>query len=148
MSRVGVTFNGNGEVAEYEFEPLEADLQTGLARQLARDDEIKHRLRANGKDPLRFSFEERARMQFPAKPSLNGASRNGKPSRQVLATAAVKVERSEVDWLAAGRVPRGMVTVLAGLGGLGKSQFTCLLAARNSRGELGEVAATLILLRR
>jgi putative DNA primase/helicase len=73
------------------------------------------------------------------------ASRNGKrPPRRVLATAAAQVERSQVEWLDPGRVPVGQVTVLAGVGGLGKSQWTCLLAGRLSRGELGEPAVSLI----
>jgi AAA domain len=43
-----------------------------------------------------------------------------------------------------GRVPIGLVTVLAGQGGLGKSQWTTLLPARLSRGEFGEPGASLV----
>jgi hypothetical protein len=66
------------------------------------------------------------------------------PGRRVLATPARQVERSQVDWLEPGRVPVGQVTVVAGIGGVGKSQWTCLLAARVSRGELGQRGAVLI----
>lgn len=51
--------------------------------------------------------------------------------RQVVAVPASQVKREQVEWLERGRVPVGMVTVLAGVGGLGKSTWTCLLAARN-----------------
>lgn len=44
----------------------------------------------------------------------------------------------------AGRVPLGLVTVLCGIAGLGKSSWTCLLAGRLSLGELGPPATTLI----
>jgi len=57
--------------------------------------------------------------------------------------AAIKRERTE--WLEPGRIPVGGVTILGGDPGLGKSQWTCLLAARLSRGELGPAAASLML---
>jgi hypothetical protein len=66
------------------------------------------------------------------------------PKRRLLATPAAKIQREQVEWLEPGRVPIGLVTVLAGVGGLGKSQWTCLLAARLSRGELGDPGVTLI----
>ncbi len=66
------------------------------------------------------------------------------PARRVLTTSARQVERSQVDWLEPGRIPLGQVTVVAGVGGMGKSQFTCLLAARVSRGELGAAGDVLI----
>lgn len=56
-----------------------------------------------------------------------------------------EIERGRVEWLDPGRVPIGGVTVLFGDPGLGKSQWTCLLAARLSRGELGPPAASLML---
>jgi hypothetical protein len=123
MNRVDVRFDERGEIIDHWISPL-------------RDAEFEARLDFVG------SLLPTAKAASAS--SQNGASPNGSLSRRVLATAAVEVERSEVDWLDPGRVPRGMVTVLAGLGGLGKSQFTCLLAARNSRGELGDTSATLI----
>jgi hypothetical protein len=68
----------------------------------------------------------------------------GAPKRRLVTTPAAKIQREQVEWLEPGRVPIGLVTVLAGVGGLGKSQWTCLLAARLSRGELGEPGVTLI----
>jgi len=47
-----------------------------------------------------------------------------------------EIRRESVDWLLPGRVPLGMLTLLIGDGGLGKSLFTCMLAAQLSRGEL------------
>jgi hypothetical protein len=47
MSRVHVDWTENGEVAEYQLDPP-PDLATGLARQLAEDDQIKRRMRASG----------------------------------------------------------------------------------------------------
>jgi RecA-family ATPase len=64
--------------------------------------------------------------------------------RRLMGIPASQIERKQVRWFANGRVPIGYVTVLGGYGGLGKSQWTCLLASKLSRGELGEPAVTLI----
>jgi hypothetical protein len=53
------------------------------------------------------------------------------PQRRAIATMAAEVQRERVEWLSPGRVPLRMVTVLAGVGGLGKSQWSALLAAEN-----------------
>jgi len=66
-------------------------------------------------------------------------------TRRGVATSAARIKREPVEWLDPGRVPLGLVTVLAGVGGLGKSQWSCALAGRVSRGELGSAAATLLL---
>jgi hypothetical protein len=65
-------------------------------------------------------------------------------TRRIVTARAAEVGRVGVEWLSPGRVPIGLVTVLAGLGGVGKSQWACLLAAQLSRGELGEPAESLI----
>jgi len=144
MSRVHVDWTENGEVAEYQLDPP-PDLATGLARQLAEDDQIKRRMRASGQDPLKMSFEERMRWIAPTNgASANGHSKNGKPSRRVLTTTALQVERAQAKWLDDCCVPLGKVTIVAGPGGVGKSQWTCLLAGQLSRGELGDPAASLI----
>lgn len=118
----------------------------GGSNALRRDDEVKHQLRAIGKDPSEYTFEERQRMVFSPDGQL--VSQNGTEpkmlARRVLATPAAEVERSQVEWLEPGRIPRAQVTVVAGIGGLGKSQLTCALAARNSRGEFGVASASLI----
>lgn len=44
------------------------------------------------------------------------------------------VKKSEVDWLWVNKIPRGKLTLLTGDGGVGKSFFTCYLAAAMSRG--------------
>src|SRR5438105_77695 len=46
------------------------------------------------------------------------------------------IRRERVQWLYDNRVPRGMLTVLTGMQGDGKSMWTCMLAALGSRGEL------------
>jgi putative DNA primase/helicase len=53
------------------------------------------------------------------------------PQRRAIATMAANIQRERVQWLSMGRVRVRMVTVLAGVGGLGKSQWTTLLAADN-----------------
>jgi AAA domain-containing protein len=65
-------------------------------------------------------------------------------SRRVAATPFSQIERKRVEWLDQGRVPIGLVTILGGYGGLGKSQWEIGLCARLSRGELGEPAVSLI----
>src|SRR5437868_2982020 len=74
---------------------------------------------------------ERAGVEVPAPHLQVVAARRG------VAIPASQIRRERIAWLDAGRVPLGLVTVLAGIGGLGKSQWTCLLAGRLSRGELG-----------
>jgi len=51
--------------------------------------------------------------------------------RRAIARAASEVHRETVEWLEPERLPLRMVTVLAGVGGLGKSQLSCLFAANN-----------------
>jgi RecA-family ATPase len=51
--------------------------------------------------------------------------------RRATATKASAIQREVVEWLLPGRIPLRMVTVLAGIGGLGKSTYTALLAAAN-----------------
>jgi hypothetical protein len=58
------------------------------------------------------------------------------PRRRGYAVAARDVRRERVKWLSPGRVPYQSVTVVAGIGGLGKSQWTLLLAAGNDGGTL------------
>jgi AAA domain-containing protein len=52
--------------------------------------------------------------------------------RRAIARAASEVHREMVEWLEPERLPLRMVTVLAGVGGLGKSQLSCLFAANNA----------------
>jgi excisionase family DNA binding protein len=67
-----------------------------------------------------------------------------RPERRAIATPFAQIKREAVQWLDPGRIPVGMVTVLAGIGGLGKSQWTDLLAARLSRGEFGKPGVSLL----
>lgn len=53
--------------------------------------------------------------------------------RSLSVAALDQVQKSEVQWLWPGRIPRGKVTLLTGDPGLGKSFITMDLAARVSR---------------
>jgi hypothetical protein len=57
---------------------------------------------------------------------------------------ATGIHREKLSYLEPGRIPLGLVTVVGGYGGLGKSQYTCLLAAKLSRGEYSQPAAAMI----
>jgi AAA domain len=66
------------------------------------------------------------------------------PGRQAALFRAREIRRERLRYLEPGRIPFGLVTVLGGYAGLGKSQYTCLLAAGLSRGEYGDPAASVI----
>ena len=68
------------------------------------------------------------------------------PERRPVTTVASSVHREIQRYLEPGRAPLGLVTVVGGYGGLGKSQWSILLAGRLSRGDLlgGTPAATVI----
>ncbi|MFI4854807.1 MAG: AAA family ATPase [Phycisphaerales bacterium JB065] len=57
-----------------------------------------------------------------------------KPSTSLMVRNFADIEREEVEWLWPGVIPLGKVTLIAGNPGLGKSFFTCDLAARASTG--------------
>jgi hypothetical protein len=64
-----------------------------------------------------------------------------RPGGRIVLTSAESIRPQPVRWLDADRVPSGAVTLVAGEPGLGKSTWTCDLAARASRGKLaGDVA--------
>jgi hypothetical protein len=114
--------------------------------------ETSHLVSGNGRPPLIDSDGVWSTEHDPSlvEPSPFGelavapAVANGSKKRRLLATPAAQIERQQVEWLETGRVPVGLVTVLAGMGGLGKSQWACWEAAKLSRGELGEPAVTLL----
>jgi hypothetical protein len=60
------------------------------------------------------------------------------------AVPVAEFKRERVEWLLAPVIPLAAVTMLVGDPGLGKSMLTCLLAARLSRGDLGEPGTTLM----
>jgi putative DNA primase/helicase len=66
-------------------------------------------------------------------PSAPG-TRSVESRRRVRLTCAVDLEPRAVDWLWSGRVPLGMITMLAGDPKLGKSYVTLAMAAALSRG--------------
>jgi hypothetical protein len=66
------------------------------------------------------------------------------PARRAVGAPATDIHRERLTYLEPGRIPLGLVTVVGGYGGLGKSQYTGLLAAKLSRGEYGAPAASMI----
>lgn len=66
------------------------------------------------------------------------------PDRRAVFVNSSEVERVRLRYLAPARVPLGLVTILAGYGGLGKSQWSIDLAGKVSRGDYGEPAAVVI----
>jgi AAA domain len=119
-------------------------VEDALTEQLARAE----RLKELGWDPNKIPWNDHpAVIGGGLKPPVSArlSANGGDPAkRRLVATRASQIQRKRVEWLEPGRVPIGLVTVVAGVGGLGKSQWTCLLAARLSRGDLGEPGATLI----
>jgi hypothetical protein len=108
---------------------------------------------ANGRtlDVSERAFESRVTASRPEDLALDASSAIIPPStaispRRAVATPASEIRRERVTHLDPGRVPFRMVTVLAGNPGLGKSQWSCALAARVSRGEHGRPPATVLLL--
>jgi putative DNA primase/helicase len=67
----------------------------------------------------------------PPPGKLDNRTNEREAARRAIAVPASHIHREQVEWLEPGRVPLRMVTVLAGIGGLGKSQLACLFAARN-----------------
>jgi hypothetical protein len=66
------------------------------------------------------------------------------PERRAVALPASGIRMERLSYLEPGRIPLGLVTVVGGYAGLGKSQYTCLLAANLTRGEYGAPAAAMI----
>ena len=78
--------------------------------------------------------------------SGGGSSAAAVQVRSQLAPMALsELEPQPVTWLWPKRIPLGAITVVAGEPGLGKSLLTLNLAARLSRGDLGEFGNSLLL---
>ncbi len=82
--------------------------------------------------------------------SVNGAAPETAPvasqadgGREVVLRAASSIEPCSPSWVFKDRVPQGLVTILAGKEGLGKSSLTIELLAQATRGELaGDLEGT------
>jgi hypothetical protein len=84
--------------------------------------------------PTAASSLERA-VPDPPQPTPNHHGENAaEPERRLRLTCAVNLAPREVEWLWAGRVPLGMITMFAGDPKLGKSYVTLAMAAAVSRG--------------
>jgi hypothetical protein len=69
--------------------------------------------------------------------SRNGSARAAAPTSRVIQLRPLaSVEPRTVRWLKPNTIPRGALTLVAGLGGLGKSTLLMAVAAECSRGEL------------
>lgn len=55
-----------------------------------------------------------------------------------------QVTPRQVQWLVPGMIPLRTITLVAGVGGLGKSTWLCAVAAQLSKGDLGEPGDTII----
>lgn len=91
-----------------------------------------------------MSLPEGYRTTFALETSNHDGAKTDKPTRRAVARSASSIRRERLSYLEPGRIPLGLVTVLGGYAGLGKSQYTCLTTAKLSRGEYGEPAAALI----
>ncbi|MCW3048008.1 MAG: hypothetical protein JWO74_2292 [Solirubrobacterales bacterium] len=65
--------------------------------------------------------------------SRGGGDSSASTGRRLQVTWASQVKPESVEFMEDGRIPIGKLTVLAGDPGLGKSQYTCLIAAKMSR---------------
>lgn len=88
-----------------------------------------------------FVFHEGGRWHFEG-PSVNGHERGSITLRN-----AADVSMQQVQWIERGRIPLGEITVVAGIGGLGKSLWMCHLFARITRGhsDLGRPKSVVLL---
>lgn len=73
---------------------------------------------------------------YAAVPVSPAAGGEGGPSTKVLLTQAASITMRGTKWLYRGRIPVGMVTLLAGREGIGKSTVSLDIAARLTRGTL------------
>jgi AAA domain len=69
---------------------------------------------------------------------------NGKAPKYLMLRALADVEARQVRFLVPGLIPLRTLTLVAGVGGLGKSTWLAGIAARVSRGDLGEPGAVII----
>jgi len=75
-----------------------------------------------------------------------GAAGGSSRSRRPKLVRAGAIEPQKLDWLWKDRIPAGMLTVLAGSPGLGKSLLTAELAARVTQGRIGGGPADVLFL--
>jgi archaellum biogenesis ATPase FlaH len=71
-------------------------------------------------------------------------SENGIAPKYLLLRALADVQARQVRFLVPGLIPIRALTLVAGVGGLGKSTWLAGIAARVSRGELGEAGSVII----
>jgi len=58
---------------------------------------------------------------------------------------ASRIRPAQVEWVWCERIPRGLLTLLMGSAGLGKTTLSCELSARVTRGQLGSEPAPVII---
>jgi hypothetical protein len=86
-------------------------------------EQAQQALKSRNMDTLRRVFEE-------------GASRGGVGSSGVRLTSASSFAMKGTKWLSKGRIPAGMISLIAGREGIGKSTVSLDIAARLTRGTL------------
>ncbi len=65
---------------------------------------------------------------------LTGSAEADDEGTEIIARPVSDIEAEPVEWLEEGTIPIGVITLLAGREGLGKSQEACRVAARTTRG--------------
>ncbi|MBX6370152.1 MAG: AAA family ATPase [Rhodospirillales bacterium] len=83
---------------------------------------------------------EAQRRQAAESADARAAGEPARPAggRRLRLRSVATVEPRQVRWLVPGLIPRGALTLVAGIGGAGKSTFLCAVAAAVSAGRLGE----------
>jgi putative DNA primase/helicase len=125
---------GDGDDAGRKMaKAVAADVPQALIVELPEGEDARSLLQRDGARAL-DAFLDQADLDGPT--CRDTGTESDEPPSRLRAVSFSQVKRERVDWLVPGLVPLGSVTVLAGVMGLGKSQWTCLVAAELSRGDL------------
>ena len=95
----------------------------------------------------RFPISDRSELRaspIPVRSTADAAQAPQPAPDGVTAVPAAAIRPERVEWLWPDRIPRGTLTLLVGDPGLGKSLLAIGLAARLSRGELGQAGVALL----
>jgi len=76
---------------------------------------------------------------------IHTISPNGQPRRKLVITSAIDVEEDVVDFLVPNRVPRGELTLIAGMPGDGKTLWWIEIVACLTRGDFGDPPADVLI---
>ena len=105
-----------------------ADFLEDLARQGCSQQEILFRLTSYIKENKKEMTDEPQQSEDSSPPGKE------EEAADFDASTIAEVELEDIQWLWENKIPRGMITLLAGRGGEGKSYFSAYLASQISRG--------------